>query len=298
MIHSARADSSFLQLEEGDFGRAIEPDRRRDQADAAADVHMGVLAGEQAVGVFASILRGDEWGAVKGDHDLTAVGMAGEDQVRTRARPILERVGVVHHHEGEGRVDARERFPDIDTFGPVIAEADDGERFAVDADGLAGVAEDGDADGLDGVGDGIAVVPVIVITEAGEHAVFGAGLAQAADAIADHLGGWSGFLEQSLDQPIDLRMTIRKRMGYGQVIAGEDHEVGSQSISGGDTFGYVMGADEAAAVEIGEVGDGEARKRGRKSLDCNREASDVGEAGFDESGVDNASDTDEGGGPK
>jgi hypothetical protein len=46
-------------------------------------------------------------------------------------------------------------------------------------------------------------------------------------------------------------------------------------------------------MKIGKMSDGQAIKRGRKSLDDKRNASDMGEAGFDERGVCDPAGTDD-----
>jgi len=295
MIHGAVSDSSFLQFQQGDFGGAIEADGGRDEADAAVDEHVDITAREQTVGVFLSESGRNDWRTEERYDDLAAVSVAGEDQMRAGAGPILERIGVVHQGERERRIDALEGAPDVGAFGPVIADPDDGKGFAIDADHSVGIAQDGDAGGFDGPGDGVAIVPIVVIAEAGEHAVFGAGLAHAAGAIVKHLGLWRAFFEQGLDQSREARVAIRDGAGHGHVIAGENHEVGRESIGHRDGFGNVICANRVTAMEIGQMGDGEALKRAWKSLNGNCEATDMGEAGFDVPRVDNAADTEGGG---
>jgi len=282
IVHGGRNDSSFLQLEERDFGRTVEPHGRGDHADAAVDVHLRLAADEQPVGVLLSVMRRDMRRAVKGNDDLAAVGVTGQNQVRTFLPPVFKGIGVVHQHERERRIDIAKGADHVHAVRPIIAEADDGERLAVDADCLAGVAENGNADGFDGGGDGIAAVPVIMIAQRGEHAIFGTGLAHALGARVYHFGWWGRFLVQKLDQPADMRIVTGKVVANGQIIARENHEVGREGIGRGDAFGEVLRTDHAAAVKIGKMSDGEAIKRGRKSLNDNWNATDVGEAGFDE----------------
>ena len=268
ILHGGRIDSSFLQSQQRDFGRAIEPHGRRDQADAAADVHVRIAAREQAVGVLLSVLRRDMGRAVEGDDHLAAVRVTGQNQMRPLPRPIFEGIGIVHQHEREGSIDVAKSGDDVDAIRPEIAEADDGKRLAVDADRLTGIAEDGNADGFDGPGNGIAIVPIVVVAQRGEHAVFGTGLAHALGALVYHPGWWSRFLEQRLDESDDMMMTGRV-VTSGQIIARENDEVGRERIGRGDAIGEVLRADHAAAVKIGKMSDGEAIKRGRKSLNDN-----------------------------
>jgi len=79
----------------------------------------------------------------------------------------------------------------------------------------------------------------------------------------------------------------------GQIVACENHEVGRERIGRGDAFREVLRTDQTAAMKIGKMSDGQAIKRGRKSLDDKRNASDMGEAGFDERGVCDPAGTDD-----
>ena len=58
-------------------------------------------------------------------------------------------------------------LPEVDAFGPEIAESDDRQAFAADRGGGAGVAQDGNAGTLDGGGHEVAIEPVIVIAGRG-----------------------------------------------------------------------------------------------------------------------------------
>ena len=171
-----------MELEEGDFGAAVEADGREDDAEAAVDVHVGVTGMKKAFGIFVAEVGGDYRGAKERESDLSAMGVAGKDEVGTGAFPLFEVVGVVHEDEGEGGVDAGKGAVDVDAFGPEVAKANDRQDCAADGYEGGGVAEDGDAALLEVAGDDVGVEPVVVVAEAGEDAVRGFGFGHDAGA--------------------------------------------------------------------------------------------------------------------
>ena len=133
ILHRATTDSSFLQLQQRDFRRTIEPDRRRDEADASADVHVCIAAREQAVCVFRSVLRRHMRRAEEGNDHLAAVRMTGQNQMRPLPRPIFKGIGIVHQHQREWRVNVLKGAPDVDPVRPEVTETDDSQRLTINA---------------------------------------------------------------------------------------------------------------------------------------------------------------------
>jgi hypothetical protein len=128
---------------------------------------------------------------------------------------------------------------------PEVAESCDPEVLAVEGDGEGAVFEDFDAD----VGEAFGEVLVEVGTAGTVEACNDADVVVAEDGI-DAEGG----LELG-DDVDDLSVVAVAALG-GDVVAGEDDEVGFEGVDEVDAFAEVLGGDDAAAVEVGDLGEG------------------------------------------
>ena len=180
--------------------------------------------------------------------------------------------------EAKGGVDAGEGVDEMDTFGSQVAQADDGERRAVDDGGEGLVAQDVDAGLLEDVGNEGGVKPDIMVAERGVHAKGGAGLSQYATGIAGEVG--NGFTVA--DEEAAGRAEV---VAEGDVVAGKRDEVWFLGVGEFDTVGQVFGADGPTAMEVGQVRDGESVEGARQGWKGEMDVVDFDAMRFDENGV-------------
>ena len=242
-------------MQEGDLGPAVEADGRENAAETSIDVHLHGAALEQAAGVFATIARRDNRRTVEWNVYLAAVGVAGQNQMATGLRPMLERVGVVHQHEGQRRVHPGKGARTIRWLVPQVAQTDDRERLAANGNGDGLIAQDGDPGSFDEPCDLAGIVPVIVIAEGSKDAI---PRPRAAETLRRFVGEPFRF------RIVAVHVAASRSARVTEVIAGENHHVGRQRIGAGDALAQIGGADIPAAMQVCQVGDGQPLPRGRQ----------------------------------
>lgn len=169
----------------------------------------------------------------------------------------------------------------MDAFGPHIAEANDGKRRAVDGGGDGFVAQDVDAGLLKAVGNEGGVKPYVVVAEGGVNAKCGASLRKDTGDVVGEVG--DGFA--AADEEAAGRAEV---VTEGDVVAGEGNEVGFLCVDQFDAVGEVFGADSPAAMQVGQVGDGQSVEGARQGWEGEVDVVDLDTTRFDKDGVNGA----------
>lgn len=172
------------------------------------------------------------------EDELPAVGVSREDEVDAVVLGGVEGVRVVCEEESEvvavqsaaGAVDESAEF--VVVFGPVDACDGEGVASCVDICGL--VDEEVEPASLEGPGDGGGVVAVVVVSEDGVDA------------------------ERSVEAGDRVDDLAEVAVGVVEHVAGVGDQVGSGEVDRVDDGAEVVGSQESADVEVGEVCDAQA----------------------------------------
>jgi hypothetical protein len=229
----------------GDLGGAVEADGEADRAEAAVDVELRFAVGETEEAFDVLFAHGGEaeW-REEGETDLSAVGVAGEDEIGAAGAGVTQdgvgEVGLVAHDDeravelgGDGAVEVGLGVGDV-------VEAGEPETLAVALDGKVLVDERGDAVAGEGVEDALGADLDVVVAEDG--------VAEGALEVAQDLGATVGGLEG--EGPVT-------RTG-ADVVAGEEDEVGLELVDAVDGVLEEGGLGELLEVDVAELGDAEA----------------------------------------
>jgi hypothetical protein len=234
-----------VEGEGGDLGGAVEADGEADGAEAAVDVELGLAAGktEEAFGVLLAEGGEAEWWE-EGQADLSAVGVAGEDEVGAAGAGVAQdgvgEVGLVAHDEERAVELGGDGAVEVGHGGADALEAGEPEALAVVLDGEVLVDERGDAVGGEGVEDAFGADLGVVVAEDGE--------AKGALEVAEDLGTTDGGLEGE-----------GVVTGAGaDVVAGEEDEVGLELVDAVDGVLEEGGLGVLLEVDVAELGDAEA----------------------------------------
>jgi hypothetical protein len=234
-----------VEGEGGDLGGAIEADGEADGAEAAVDVELRFRVGETEEAFDVLLAHGREAeGWEEGQADLTAVGVAREDEVGAAGAGVAQdgvgEVGLVAHDDegavelgGDGAVEVGLGVGDV-------VEAGEPETLAVALDGEVLVDERGDAVAGEGVEDALGADLDVVVAEDG--------VAEGALQVAQDGGAADGSLEG--EGPVT-------RAG-ADVVAGEEHQVGLELVDAVDSVLEEGGLGVFLEVDVAELGDAEA----------------------------------------
>ena len=234
-----------VEGEGGDLGGAVEADGEADRAEAAIDVELGLSVREMEEAFDVLLAHGGEAeGWEEGQADLSAVGVAREDEVGAAGAGMAQdgvgEVGLVAHDDeravelsGDGAVEVGLGVGDV-------VEAGEPEALAVSLDGEVLVDQRGDAVAGEGVEDALGADLDVVVAEDG--------VAEGALEVAQDGGAAGGGLEGV--GPVT-------RAG-ADVVAGEEDEVGLELVEAVDGVLEEGGLGELFEVDVAELGDTEA----------------------------------------
>ena len=216
--------------------------------------------------------RWEDQGADDGEPDLTAVGVAGEDEVDVWAAGVREHdvgvVGGVGHEEDRTARSIGDGEGEIGDVGSGIGGSTDGERISAAGEVDEAVSEHWDTAACEGPCDESRADGDVVISEDGEAA----GAAQGGEDLGASVGGVVGGDE-------------RKRTARDEVSREQD-EIGGEGVDAADDAFQKEGLGVFIEVDVADLGDAEAMETGAEVREGDRVVGLIDLMPGDRTGVD------------